>query len=254
MQVQVKIILSEDDMAAGITVDHAISVAFPKVNTAATTGLPKREELKGANLMVGAEEILLGEPTGTDAPFDGTVGECPEFAEQLEADEPPPRSDVELDSAGVPWDASIHNSNKKPYASGPEQGRWMWRRGVDKAEAAAKALALAAVASPATPAATTPAATTPAVGTPTAENNTPAVGTPTAENNTPAVTTPAVTTPAAAADGISWPDFLTALRAAGMQAADVTPLLASHNVDKLALLATNHAARIDIAATLGLSA
>lgn len=141
---------------------------------------------------------------------------------------------VEVDSAGVPWNAEIHSGNKKKYGSGSgaaKNGRWNWKRGTDEVEREAKAQQLAAdlrAATPAVPAAA-PAVATPAAPAPTLATTVanPVVGsvanpigpaaTPVPENAAPAAApAPTVAAPAPlSALGWNWANFLEAMTAYG---------------------------------------
>ena len=138
---------------------------------------------------------------------------------------------VEVDSAGVPWNAEIHSGNKKMYGKGSgaaKAGRWNWKRGTDETQREEKAQQLAADLRTATPVAAAPVAAAPVVAAPPAVAApivAPVVGAvavPIPENAAaaPAVLAPvavapvvAAVAPTVSAGGWTWANFLEAMTA-----------------------------------------
>lgn len=196
-------------------------------------------------------------------------------AEAVQAPGTPYVHGVEVDSAGVPWNASLHSSNKKQYGAGSggaKAGRWQWKRGTDalvparEEQAAQLAADLKSAAQPAVPAAApvaapgvpaAPAAATPAAAAPIpmAENAAPAPVTagvlPPAAAVQPVVapvvspvvaSTPAAAVPTVSAGGWTWANFLESMTATGTTAEAVLGLAAQHGVTTIPELSP----RVDI--------
>jgi len=92
--------------------------------------------------------------------------ETPEVPESA-----PPAVVGNTDEWGVVWDPSIHNSNRKLYASGEDHGKWMRRRGLPEEMYNALYVGKSRLGSPPPPAASTSA--TPPPPAPTSASATP---------------------------------------------------------------------------------
>lgn len=148
-----------------------------------------------------------------------------------------PALTIEVDSAGVPWNADLHNSNKRFYGKGSgaaKEGRWQWRRGSDEAtrEQVAQSLAEQLRASQPGPAATETAQT----AGPVAENAavTQTAG-PVAENAQPA----AVAQPGVAQSplGWTWPLFMRAMTDNPQTSGSVLPTAQTFGITEIPELA-----------------
>ena len=120
----------------------------------------------------------------------------------------PPPAGVELDSAGLPWDARIHAASKMKLAKG---GGWKKKRGVDKAlvESVEAELRAVMAAQP---------------------NESPATPPPT---NQPSATPP----PAAATGAVTtFPELVAKVTGAGLDADTITTVCKAHGVESFALL------------------
>lgn len=285
MNVTINITLDQEDIDNGVTAEAAVERVFP-----------------GRNYHVGVEsnpkdhDEYAAEPAMPEMPsVPGDEGEGAaepdEYTEEAAAPAAPVADilkkhgialDAELDSAGVPWCAEIHSSNKSKYQKGSKEpeGRWQWKRGSDKTEREQLAQDLAtaiatANAAPAAPAATAPPAANmistgedaeetvaPPAAAPSAAPAPPAAppAGPPAAAAPPAAAPPAAAPPAAeagTAEGkVTWPHFVVQLKANGYTHADVTPLLAPYNIEKVVQLSTpeNSQALQEIAAQLGIYA
>ena len=103
------------------------------------------------------KEVIVNKPPAMGATNEVII-DPPPPPDPVAADWPRPVNGVMVDSAGLPWDARIHNGNKKCTA---RAGTWMYRRGGDKdAIPGVEAELRAAMATPVTPAAA-PVATEP---------------------------------------------------------------------------------------------
>ena len=285
MQVNISITLTQDDIDAGLTADAAVKKAFPNgsteapyVDTSLTDEIIEQDAVTRREAETFASDVAYHEHAAEEIEASGSEAEedtihapesdeveSPEFREAL-AEEPGDLVDedeLELDSAGVPWNSEIHSSNQKKYGpTSKESGRWIWKKGSDSVARAELAQQLAAGLAPSAEAA--PAETDPvdmggavAVAPPAPENAAPPAppAPPAAENLAPPA--PPVAPPAAVPAGsapATWPEFLQSLKNSGKTAGDVTPLLAPAGVETIAQLATNDEARNNIAAQLGLSA
>lgn len=289
MRINVTIELDTDELAEGQTVSQAIVDQFGGSNVTMLSGLdvsselskPERlkdlEEQRDALLAVDTSEeddaLDAGDWTEPPATPPSTAVAAP--AAEPSAPTPPvaapavvppvavvagvdladgPDSTVingvEVDSAGVPWNASIHSGNKKKYGKGSgaaKNGRWNWKRGTDETEREATAAQLAAdlksAAQPTAPAAA-PAPAAPAaapapaavVPIPVAENAAPApVAPPVAQPVVAPVVQPVVhSTPPAAPQvspaGWNWANFLEAMTATGTTAEAVLGITAQYGV------------------------
>ena len=182
-------------------------------------------------------------------------------AEAVQAPGTPYVHGVEVDSAGVPWNASLHSSNKKQYGAGSggaKAGRWQWKRGTDalvparEEQAAQLAADLRSAAQPAAPAAVAAPVAAPV---PVAENAAPAPVTagvlPPAAAVQPVVapvvspvvaSTPATAVPTVSQGGWTWANFLESMTATGTTAEAVLGLAAQHGVTTIPELSP----RVDI--------
>ena len=172
---------------------------------------------------------------------------------------------VEVDSAGVPWNATIHSGNKQKYgkgSGGAKAGRWQWKRGTDETAREEKAQQLAAdlksAAQPAVPAAApvaaqpvqaapAPAVAAPVAAVPVAENVAPptvaAVAQPVvAPVVAPVVQSTAPAIPMVSAGGWTWANFLESMTATGTTAEAVLGVAAQHGVTTIPELSP----RVDI--------
>ena len=256
MEVNVHITLTDEDIEAGTTVQSAIEQVFP------------RTQYHGASPLAEVDftEAEARTFTGLNEEPDPEVTEEPSGNAEPE-DIPPTTAElgVELDSAGVPWNADLHSSNKKKYPSGSEAGRWMWKRGTDKDTREAEALALAeTVATPldtAPPVATGPTVQAPPVVTPPSpvgeEVAPPAGAVSTAQSVAPpAAATP---TPETAAQwtpegNIQWVYFMELLMSQDIEASSIATALGKYGIDNMAHLAVpeQDATRTAVAREIGI--
>ena len=145
MEVNIQITLTDDDIAEGITAQEAVSRVFPFGEKAS-----RNIQISTDNLVDFDTDPDFAPVVETPPPPTPLVDNPPELDDEDEepvvqkapvfiSNEQPP----ELDAAGVPWDGEIHSSGKTKYQSGPDKGRWVWKRGSDEATREAKALELA---------------------------------------------------------------------------------------------------------------
>jgi len=258
MQVNISITLTQDDIDAGLTADAAVKKAFPN----GSTEVPYVD----SSLVADPDDVIEQDAVARAA-AETAVSEAEIEASGSEAEEdsihaPEPEGDQRaltlseqcpVDSAGVPWNAEIHSSNKKKYGtSSKEAGRWIWKKNTDVAAREELARQLAAAVAPAEPAVAVnseSSVVTPPAAVPAPENAAPPAP-PAPENAAP----PAPPAAENAEGGLNWPEFLQCLKQSGKTAGDVTPLLAPAGVETIAQLADNGAARNNIAAQLGLIA
>jgi Meckel syndrome type 1 protein len=172
---------------------------------------------------------------------------------------------VDVDSAGVPWNAVLHSGNKQKYGKGSgaaKAGRWQWKRGSDKLtparedqaaqlaadlKSAAAPVAVAPVVAAAPAVAAAPVAAAPV---PVAENAAPAAAVPVAAVAAPVVApvvAAVVTTTAPVAATVSplgwhWANFLEAMTANGTTAEAVLGVAAQYGVTTIPELSP----RVDI--------
>lgn len=231
MQLKIELFLTDEDINQGITAAAAVAKVFP-------AGAPA----PALNVNIAGAVT----PPGTIGAALPAAEEAAEPAqEEIIAPNNDTAPDVATDSAGVPWHADIHSSNKKFYASGAMTGRWQVRKGVDKAEAEERSQQLAAELKSAQPAPAAEQAAPATGGIPTPENAAPAgaVGedsTPPPGHGQPANTQqPAAQTAPPAQGGplpVNWADFLKSLAPAGRTYADIEPFLPTYNMESVSEL------------------
>lgn len=225
MQVEIKVVLDQEDLDKGLTAQEAVEKAFPQAASA---------------------EV---------APIEAPIEEVLESIEELDK-KPADNTAADVDSAGIPWIAELHNGNRKKYASGPDEGRWQWKRGSDPATREQQARDFAGL-PPVAPVVEAPAITVPVVAPevappaapPAAPVAPPGLGMP------PGITQGAVDADEPAGDiPVDWIDFCKALPAAGLQFSDVQDLMLARGIEDVPQLATdeNKPARDEIARELGL--
>ena len=182
MRINVTIEINTDELAEGQTVSQAIVEQFggstkamlPGLDVASELSKPERlkalEEQRDALLEVDTseEDDALDAGDWTEPPVIPPSTAVAAPAAEPSAPTPPvaapavvphvavdntdvPASivfnGVEVDSAGVPWNASIHSGNKLKYGTGSggaKAGRWQWKRGTDDTDREATAAQLAA--------------------------------------------------------------------------------------------------------------
>ena len=138
-------------------------------------------------------------PPATNA----TLAGAENMGDEEKQDAPPPPG-VDLDSAGLPWDGRIHSAGKTKLVNG---GTWKKIRKVDQAlvdQVEAELRAAMAAATPETPAATTTPPTPPADIPPLADTQVP----PANVIPPPINETPPPTPPAANAEPLTFPLFM----------------------------------------------
>ena len=241
MEVHLNITLSEADVENGVTMAGAVAKLFPVQTPLAAV------DSKPCDDPVTPEEVTHTEGA---APVEISL---PQLDAEASTPDPEPTvpaaSTAELDSSGVPWNSEIHSSNRKKYGdNSKEAGRWIWKKGTDpeQREDLAGRLRVQHAGTAQTIAPTL-------ANVPRADNagpsGSPPATVPTADNAAAPVAIP----DAPAGGTMTWPGFLQALKANGMAAAQVTPLLAEAGAETIAQLANNDAARTHIAQRLGLS-
>jgi hypothetical protein len=263
MQANITINLSDEDTNNGMTVNDAVSKLFPSTPSptkVAVTGLPAAAAdpypavADAVRNQLPASDDLGAEDTSPEEGAETTLAQDVATAEQAMG------TTLELDSERVPWSAKIHSSNRKMYASGPNKGRWIWKKGSDEAEREAIATELAAQVASAAP--TTPLAegnastaqTAPAGTVPPALGYTPPGGQAAAGTTPPGLGATTVTPPVDGALPGNWPDFLKSLAPAGKTYADVDGFLPQFGMTSVSELSedTQKLARDQIATALGL--
>jgi len=134
MELNININLSDEDIKQGLTAYDIVDMLFPAEGQPQTV----TEFANHPEQFVEEPEVEIQEEEPVqEAVQETAVSNNNEQQEEVNTEPAPgslpPRDDdpltVELDSAGVPWDSEIHSSGKSQYKSGPDKGRWVWKRG-----------------------------------------------------------------------------------------------------------------------------
>lgn len=133
MNLEIKIVLTDDDVAAGKTMGQAIAELFPVLPPLDTSDWSDEAH----NKLVEKKGEAVRYSTGSVVP-NRDAGEVPQTQADADALNPP-----DTDTSGVPWVTDLHNSNRKQYGSGKDKGRWMWKRGSNEDTREEEALQLA---------------------------------------------------------------------------------------------------------------
>lgn len=273
MQANLNIILTDEDIEGGLTVAQAVQKLFPTEDLGRTVvGQLSSFSAFTADLSGSADaqpEDYPGDANvdrGFAADADALVGSTTAaagttMAEDVAAAEQALGTSLELDTSKVPWSAKIHSSNKKQYSSGPNKGRWQWKKNTDETERETIAMELAlqvANAAPATPLAASdsmdgtqaaPAGTVPPIS-----GGAPAGGQAAAGTTPPGSGAPSTGQVVSGNLPVNWPDFLKSLAPAGKTYADVDAYLPQFGMTSVSELSPDDQklARDQIAASLGL--
>ena len=189
-----------------------------------TTATPAAEAISVPATQTAAEAVV---PDSTDPVAPATPLSTPTHVHG-----------VEVDSAGVPWSAEIHSSNKKQYgkgSGGAKAGRWNWKRNTDetvreeKAQQLAADLRTAAASVPAPVVAPVPTLATPVAAPVVAPVVVPLV-VPVAENAAPAAVAPEVAPNIVSALGWNWANFLEAMTLHQATAESILAVAAQYGV------------------------
>jgi len=263
MEVSINITLSQEDIDRGLTASDAVYAAFPP-------GTLKKQFVAAEGWQATPVEVELDDTLG-EALLDEIEQEAAEDTNIAKFERTVTAGEF-VDSAGVPWNAEIHSSNKSKYKEGsPQAGRWQWRKGSNKdtREVVAQQLAAGLKSTSPEEAVQQPGSDLPGTGghddvlpadAPPNSNVSTVVAIPTAENAAPPVASgpvpensgeqPAQT---GTTGTITWPEFVKAVKANGLSIDQVNEAAASHGVEKMALLSPGETnpKRDEVARTLG---
>jgi len=269
MNVTITLNLSHDDIESGMTAQNIVDMVFP-YSVQEVSG-----EFLNPNIGPAPEPEVEVQEEETTAPTtdartyetETTVEEVLEDqAKEVNTDPGPgqlPPDELEalgLDVAGVPWDGEIHSSGKSKYQTGPDKGRWTWRRGSNPEERERIASVLAeevARSQPKSGSADTDGQSAPVITPPGPPTNG-AVGAGPRPDNPPAAPGPVAPRPdnpgGELTKPVSWKALLNALDEHDIDADSTFQALQAIGVDEIALLAIdgNQEQRDALATQLGL--